>query len=220
VELFSGEWGKMGSQLSKTDTDSICFGLRKGKEKVFRMNVVNLAIPDVRLIKPRVFSDDRGFFLQTYHEKQYREVGIDVRFVQDNWSRSTKGVLRGLHYQLKNAQDKLVSVVRGEVFDVAIDIRRGSPTFGKWVGEVLSDKNHHQMFIPKGFAHGFCVLSDEVDFVYKCSDFYTAGDEYGIRWDDPDIGVNWPFGEYILSEKDQALPVLADMRADALPCIG
>ena len=157
------------------------------------MNVISLEIPDVKLVKPRVFPDDRGFFLQSYHCEQYREAGIEVRFVQDNWSRSVKGVLRGLHYQLNNPQDKLISVVRGAVFDVAVDIRRGSPTFGLWVGEILSDDNKHQMFVPKGFAHGFCVLSDEVDFVYKCSDFYTPGDEYGIRWNDLD---GHPFSPY------------------------
>ena len=145
------------------------------------MNIVSLEIPEVKLIKPCVFPDDRGFFMQTYHEKMYREAGIDVTFVQDNWSRSTQGVLRGLHYQLEHAQDKLVSVIRGEVFDAAVDIRKGSPTFGKWVGVILSEENKHQLFVPKGFAHGFCVLSDEVDFVYKCSDFYTPGDEYGSR---------------------------------------
>lgn len=181
------------------------------------MTVLSLEIPDVKLIKPRVFDDDRGFFLQTYHAEQYRDAGIDVRFVQDNWSRSTKGVLRGLHYQLEHAQDKLVSVVRGEVFDVAVDIRRDSPTFGKWVGEVLSEQNKHQMFVPGGFAHGFFVLSDEVDFVYKCSDFYTPGDEYGIRWNDPEIGISWPGAERILSDKDQQQPLLADVPPENLP---
>jgi dTDP-4-dehydrorhamnose 3,5-epimerase len=181
------------------------------------MNAVPLSIPDVKLITPRVFPDERGFFLQTYHEQQYREAGIDVTFVQDNRSRSVKGVLRGLHYQLLHAQDKLVSVIRGEVFDVAVDIRRNSPTFGRWVGEILSDENHRQLFIPKGFAHGFYVLSDEVDLMYKCSDFYAPGDEYGIRWDDPELGIDWPPSEYILSGKDQALPMLARITADALP---
>jgi dTDP-4-dehydrorhamnose 3,5-epimerase len=137
--------------------------------------------------------------------------------VQDNWSRSTKGVLRGLHYQLKNPQDKLVSVVRGEVFDVAVDIRQGSPTFGKWVGEFLSDQNHHQMFIPKGFAHGFCVLSQEADVVYKCSDFYTLGDEYGIHWNDLDIGIDWPLTDVILADKDLQAPRLKDGPADHIP---
>jgi len=184
------------------------------------MDIISLEIPDVKLIKPRAFSDDRGFFLQTYHYEQYRDVGIDVRFVQDNWSRSTKGVLRGLHYQLRHAQDKLVSVTRGEVFDVAVDIRKGSPTFGKWTGTVLSEKNHHQMFIPKGFAHGFCVLSEEVDFVYKCSDFYTPDDEYGVRWDDPAVGIDWPEIKALVSEKDKVACLLAEISADQLPLYG
>jgi dTDP-4-dehydrorhamnose 3,5-epimerase len=181
------------------------------------MTIIETAIPEVKLIKPTVFPDARGFFMQTYHEKQYRDAGLDVRFVQDNWSRSNKRVLRGLHYQLKNAQDKLISVIRGEVFDVAVDIRKGSPTFGKWVGDVLSDRNHHQLFIPKGFAHGFCVLSDEVDFMYKCSDFYAAGDEYGIRWDDPGIGIQWPDMDFLISEKDQRASFLKDVQASCLP---
>jgi dTDP-4-dehydrorhamnose 3,5-epimerase len=181
------------------------------------MIVENLSIPDVKLVKPRFFPDARGFFMQTYHYEQYRDAGIDVRFVQDNWSRSTKGVLRGLHYQLKNPQDKLVSVIRGEVFDVAVDIRRGSPTFGKWVGAVLSEENHHQLFVPKGFSHGFCVLSDEVDFIYKCSDFYTPGDEYGICWNDPDIGINWPMENVILAGKDCQAPLLKDVPETNLP---
>ena len=154
---------------------------------------------------------------QTYHETQYREVGIEGPFVQDNWSRSTKGVLRGLHYQLKNPQDKLVSVIRGEVFDVAVDIRKDSPTCGKWVGTVLSEENKHQLFVPKGFAHGFCVLSDEVDFLYKCSDFYTLGDEYGIRWDDPVIGIDWPMDDVILAAKDLNAPLLKEVSAENLP---
>ena len=180
------------------------------------MDVISLEIPDVKLIKPRIFPDDRGFFLQTYHEQQYRDAGIDVRFVQDNWSHSSKGVLRGLHYQLKNPQDKLVSVIRGEVFDVAVDIRKDSPTFGKWVGTILSEENRHQLFVPKGFAHGFCVLSDEVDFLYKCSDFYTPGDEYGIRWDDPAVGIDWPMDKVVLADKDRQAPRLKDVLANHL----
>ena len=181
------------------------------------MNVVSLEIPDVKLIQPRVFPDARGFFQQTYHEQQYCAAGVDVRFVQDNWSRSTKGILRGLHYQLKHGQDKLVSVVRGEVFDVAVDIRQGSPTFGRWVGAVLSEKNHHQLFVPKGFAHGFCVLSEEVDFVYKCSDFYAPGDEYSLRWNDPGVGIQWPGQDFLVSEKDQLAPFLKDVPTSHLP---
>lgn len=181
------------------------------------MIVENLSIPEVKLVKPRVFKDDRGFFTQTYHYEQYCDAGIAVRFVQDNWSRSTRGVLRGLHYQLEHAQDKLVSVIRGEVFDVAVDIRKGSPTFGKWVGEILSEDNHHQLFVPKGFAHGFCVLSDDVDFVYKCSDFYTPGDEYGVFCNDPDIGIEWPDLGFTVSEKDRLAPLLTAIPKGDLP---
>lgn len=177
------------------------------------MDIENLQIPDVKLIKPRRFNDDRGFFAQTYRADQYAEAGITTRFVQDNWSRSTKGVLRGLHYQLAHPQAKLVSVIRGEVFDVAVDIRRSSPTFGKWVGEILSADNGHQMYVPEGFAHGFCVLSDTVDFIYKCSDFYTPGDEYGIIWNDPEIGIEWPdAGLHVVSDKDASLPHFADAK--------
>lgn len=181
------------------------------------LECITTAVPDVKLIKPGVFPDDRGFFQQNYHETQYRAAGIEARFLQDNWSRSVKGVLRGLHYQLKHGQDKLVSVIRGEVFDVAVDIRSGSPTFGEWVGAVLSDKNHHQLFVPKGFAHGFCVLSDEVDFVYKCSDFYTPGDEYGICWNDRDIGIQWPSGDFTVSPKDKTALRLRDIPLADLP---
>lgn len=181
------------------------------------MEITSLAIPEVKLIKPRFFPDARGFFQQTWHEDQYRLAGLDVRFVQDNWSRSAKGTLRGLHYQLVHAQDKLVSVVRGSVFDVAVDIRRGSPTFGKWVGGILSDENHHQLFVPRGFAHGFCVLSNEVDFVYKCSDFYAPGDEYGISWNDPDTGIQWPDTEFVISAKDKTALRLKDISPADLP---
>lgn len=181
------------------------------------MEVDSLEIPDVKLIKPRVFPDERGFFQQCYHAEQYREVGIDVEFVQDNWSRSKKGVLRGLHYQLEYGQDKLLYVAKGEVFDVAVDIRRGSPTFGQWVGARLSSDNHNQLFVPKGFAHGFCVLSEEVDFFYKCSDFYAPRDEYAIRWNDPDIGIDWPDLDMIISAKDQKALLLKDCDHNDLP---
>lgn len=175
------------------------------------MDVVELAIPDVKLITPRRFNDDRGFFVQSYHYEQYADAGIDVRFVQDNWSRSSKGVLRGLHYQFEHAQSKLVNVLRGEVFDVAVDMRKGSPSFGKWVGEILSAENGRQMFVPRGFAHGFMVLSETVDFVYKCDDFYTPGDEYGVMWNDPTIGIDWPEAiEPLVSEKDSILPGMAE----------
>ena len=171
------------------------------------MTIIETAIPEVKLIKPRRFNDDRGFFQQTYHYEQYAEAGITTRFVQDNWSHSSKGVLRGLHYQLRNPQVKLVSVLQGEVFDVAVDIRKDSPTFGKWVGEVLSAQSGNQLYVPEGFAHGFLVLSDTVDFMYKCSDFYVPGDEHGIIWNDVDIGIEWPqSGISIVSEKDTRLP--------------
>ena len=177
------------------------------------MEVIDLDLPDVKLVKPRRFDDARGFFSQTYHYEQYAEAGIDTRFVQDNWSRSTKGVLRGLHYQYAHAQAKLVSVVRGEVFDVAVDMREQSSTFGQWVGAILSEANGHQLFVPEGFAHGFMVLSDVVDFVYKCSDFYKPGDEYGVIWNDPKLGIEWPAGiEPIVSDKDKILPGLADAK--------
>lgn len=171
------------------------------------MKIENLSIPDVKLIKPRRFDDDRGFFQQTYQYEQYAEAGIDTRFVQDNWSRSSKGVLRGLHYQLEHAQSKLVSVIQGEVFDVAVDMRRSSPTFGQWVGACLSAENGHQLFVPKGFAHGFLVLSDTVDFMYKCDDYYAPGDEYGVIWNDPVVGIEWPdMDNLIISDKDKVLP--------------
>lgn len=173
------------------------------------IEVQDLSISDVKLIKPRRFNDDRGFFQQTYHYELYAAAGIKTRFVQDNWSRSAKGVLRGLHYQLKNPQAKLVSVIRGEVLDIAVDIRRNSKTFGKWTGSVLSAENGCQMFVPEGFAHGFFVLSETVDFMYKCSDFYTPGDEYGIHWNDPAIGIEWPdVHEPLISDKDCELPLL------------
>ncbi len=185
------------------------------------MEIKSLEIPDVKLIKPRRFDDDRGFFCQTYHQKQYQDAGIPSVFVQDNWSHSSKGVLRGLHYQLKNPQAKLVSVLRGEVFDVAVDIRMGSPTFGKWVGAILSSENGHQLYVPEGLAHGFLVLSDKVDFLYKCSDFYTPGDEYGIRWDDPEVGVQWPLdGAPILAGKDREASFLKDAPKKNLPVYG
>jgi dTDP-4-dehydrorhamnose 3,5-epimerase len=174
------------------------------------MHIKNLSIPDVKLITPRRFKDDRGFFQQSYHREQYIDGGIDVQFVQDNWSRSTKGVLRGLHYQYEHVQSKLVSVIRGAVFDVAVDMRKNSPTFGQWVGEILSEDNNRQLFFPKGFAHGFLVLSDTADFVYKCDDYYTPGDEYGVIWNDPDIGIEWPdVINPLVSEKDALLPNLA-----------
>jgi dTDP-4-dehydrorhamnose 3,5-epimerase len=171
----------------------------------------------VKLIIPDVFGDARGFFQETYHAGKYRAAGIDVNFVQDNWSHSTKGTLRGLHYQLPNPQDKLVWAVRGEIFDVAVDVRRSSPTFGKWVGAVLSAENHHQFFVPAGFAHGFCVLSDEADFMYKCSSYYSPKDEKGIAWSDPELNIPWPVTSPILSKRDTLQKTLATMLPEDLP---
>lgn len=175
------------------------------------MEIVRTGIEGVLLIKPKVFGDHRGFFLETFQEERYREAGIAHRFVQDNHSRSRKGILRGLHFQRSHPQGKLVSALRGRVFDVAVDIRPESPTFGKWHGAVLDDENHHQLWVPPGLAHGFCVLSDVADFVYKCTDYYHPEDEGAVRWDDPDIGVDWPIAEPILSDKDSKAPRLREM---------
>jgi len=160
-----------------------------------------------------VFCDERGYFLETWHAKRYSEVGIGPGFVQDNRSRSQRGVLRGLHNQLTQPQGKLVSVSAGRVFDVAVDIRRGSPWFGQWVGEELSDTNHKQLYIPPGFAHGFCVLSESADFAYKCTDFYAPEDEQGILWSDRDIGIDWPLEQVQISAKDARNAGLAEMEA-------
>ena len=168
------------------------------------------------MIEPDVFRDPRGFFMETFHARKFRLQGLPETFVQDNHSRSTRGVLRGLHYQLEHPQGKLVRVVSGEVLDVAVDIRKGSPFFGKWAGAVLSEENLKQIYIPPGFAHGFCVLSERADVLYKCTDFYTPGDEYGIAWDDPDIGIEWPELDYVLSDKDRRYPRLMDS-GDRLP---
>lgn len=181
------------------------------------MKILETELPDVILIEPKVFDDQRGFFMETYQATRYREAGIPEGFVQDNHSRSRKGVLRGLHYQLEQPQGKLVWVTRGEVFDVAVDVRRGSPTFGRWVGAVLNDHNHCQLFVPAGFAHGFCVLSEEVDFVYKCTDYYHPQSEQGILWNDPDIGIEWPALDVIVSNKDAANPRLAEQAPNKLP---
>ena len=185
------------------------------------MEVISLSIPDVKLIKPKRFGDQRGFFQQTYQEQQYRDAGIECTFVQDNWSRSTRGVLRGLHYQLQNPQAKLVTVMRGAVYDVAVDIRQNSPTFGQWVAEELTEENGHQLFVPHGFAHGFVVLSDSVDFIYKCDNYYAHGDEYGIAWNDPQIGILWPDtgSAPILSDKDNKTETLKETSNKNLPII-
>lgn len=183
------------------------------------MEIRPTALPGVVLIEPDVYGDQRGFFLEYFNQPRFRDSGLDVDFVQVNHSRSARGVLRGLHYQLRQPQGKLVQVVRGEVFDVAVDIRTGSPTFGQWVGEILSDSNHRQLFVPPGFAHGFCVLSESADFVYLCTDVYRPGDEYGIAWNDPALNIAWPGENFSLSGKDQGWPTLATA-GDTLPVFG
>jgi len=180
------------------------------------MNFTRLEIPDVVLVEPDVHRDDRGFFLETYHQRKYRAGGIDAEFVQDNHSRSTRGTLRGLHAQLAQPQGKLVRVVEGEVFDVAVDIRLGSPTFGRWVGERLSAANFLQLWIPPGFAHGFCVTSEVAEFEYKCTDFYHPEGEIVIAWNDPAIGIEWPIAEPLLGPRDAAAPSLEAL-GDQLP---
>jgi dTDP-4-dehydrorhamnose 3,5-epimerase len=184
------------------------------------MKVYETALLGVYLIEPQVFADPRGFFMETWQAERYRQANIPGPFVQDNYSHSTQGVLRGLHYQLKRPQGKLVWVLQGEIFDVVVDVRRGSPTFGHWIGERLSGENPRQFYIPAGFAHGFCVLSESADFLYKCTDFYTPEDEYGLRWDDPSVGIDWPVSTPLLSEKDRHYPTLATIPSEHLPAFG
>ena len=180
------------------------------------MKFVPADIPGVIIVEPDVFEDRRGFFLETYHADKYRAGGIADIFVQDNQSRSAGGTLRGLHLQLGRPQGKLIRVIEGEIFDVAVDVRRGSPTFGKWVGVTLSAANFKQCFIPKGFAHGFAVVSDVAQVEYKCTDFYDAKSEIGIAWDDPAIGITWPVRNPVLSDRDKRHPRLAEI-ADLPP---
>lgn len=177
-----------------------------GKIKVTKLEIEGLCV-----IEPAVFGDSRGYFMETYNQKDMIDAGLDMVFVQDNQSMSRQGVLRGLHFQKEHPQGKLVRVIRGEVFDVAVDLRKGSATYGAWHGEILTAENKKQFYIPEGFAHGFYVMSEEAEFCYKCTDFYNAADEGGIRWDDPTIGVQWPILEEVpllLSEKDKKWPFL------------
>lgn len=177
------------------------------------IKVTETGISGLKVIEPAVFPDERGYFMETYSEKDFAEAGIDCKFVQDNQSGSSYGVLRGLHFQKEHPQAKLVRAIFGSVFDVAVDLRENSPTFGKWYGVELSAENKKQFFIPKGFAHGFVVLSGRAEFAYKCDDFYAPGDEGGLLWSDPEVGIDWPIkdaSELILSEKDQKHPGLAE----------
>jgi len=169
------------------------------------------ALSGVILVEPAVFRDARGFFMETYHQERFADAGIDAVFVQDNHSSSQRGAVRGLHYQIERPQGKLVRVVAGEIFDVAVDLRRGSPTFGRWFGAPLSAENHLQMWVPAGFAHGFSVTSEHAEVIYKCTNGYYPKGERGLRWDDPDLGITWPVSNPILSDKDKRAPLLREV---------
>lgn len=184
-----------------------------------KFKITKKEIEGVFTVEPAVFGDERGYFMETYNENDFKAEGIDLTFVQDNHSKSIKGVLRGLHFQYTQPQGKLVRVIKGEVFDVGVDLRKDSETYGKWIGEILSEENKKQLFIPKGFAHGFLVLSDEAEFVYKCTDFYNGEDEGGIQWNDPEIGIEWPLGDLkeedlILSDKDKLWKPMKETETD------
>lgn len=175
------------------------------------MRVIKTEIPEILIIEPKRIGDSRGFFTETFRAETYAAAGMRHAFVQDNWSRSTRGVLRGLHLQNPNAQGKLVTAARGEILDVAVDVRTGSPTFGRHVAVTLSEENGRQLYIPRGFAHGFLVLSDTADFFYKCDAYYSPADELAIRWDDPAIGIEWPVADPILSARDASAPLLSQV---------
>lgn len=181
------------------------------------LEVIKTTLPGVLILEPKAFHDSRGFFIEAFHQKKYAGIGIDRVFVQDNRSHSIRDTLRGLHYQLRHPQAKLVFAISGEIYDVAVDIRKGSPAFGQSVGVKLSGKNGRQIYVPEGFAHGFCVLSETADVMYKCTDFYTPGDEYGILWSDPALGIEWPVEHPLLSEKDSKCPKLSDAPGSDLP---
>ena len=177
-------------------------------------NFIKTSIEGVYIVETKVFGDNRGYFMETYNKKQFAEAGLDMEFVQDNQSKSTKGVLRGLHFQTRNAQGKLVRVTKGSVYDVAVDLRKGSPTYGKYEGVILTEDNNKQFYIPEGFAHGFLVLSDEAIFTYKCTNFYTPDAEGGLMWNDPDVAIEWPLDgidNIILSEKDKVHNTLKEL---------
>jgi dTDP-4-dehydrorhamnose 3,5-epimerase len=184
------------------------------------MNVKETKLEGVIILKPRVFGDDRGYFLETWNAERYQSAGIPGPFVQDNVSFSRKGVLRGLHFQYPRSQGKLVQVLSGRVLDVAVDIRKGSPNFGRWFSEELSEANHRQMYIPPGFAHGYCVTSQTAVFSYKCTDFYNPAAEGGIIWNDPDLNIDWPVTEPVVSPKDAEYPQLKDIPPEKLPHFG
>jgi dTDP-4-dehydrorhamnose 3,5-epimerase len=181
------------------------------------MNVIPTQLPEIMLVEPKVFGDARGFFLETWNQERYRNAGMTAVMVQDNLSRSAHGVLRGLHYQYPQIQAKLVYVLEGEILDVAVDIRRGSPTFGRWTSARLSAENRRQMYLPEGFAHGFCVLSSAATVAYKCSAPYAPQHDRGVSWNDPQLAIDWPSIQPVLSEKDARLPQLRDVPSELLP---
>ncbi len=181
------------------------------------MNIIQTDLPGVLIVEPRVFGDARGFFMETWQQRRYAEAGLPERFVQDNISLSRHGILRGLHYQHPQGQGKLVYVLQGEVYDVAVDIRIGSPNFRRWVAATLSGDNKRQLYIPPGFAHGFCVTSDTALFAYKCTEFYNSAAEGCVRWDDLEIGIDWPLRNPLLSEKDSLAPLLNEIALERLP---
>jgi len=191
------------------------WGIKMENKKMGKITVTECGIDGLLVIKPTIFKDNRGYFIETYHKEAYEAVGITAEFVQDNQSMSTKGVLRGLHFQINYPQAKLVRVLSGEVFDVAVDLRKGSKTFGKWYGVVLSEENQKQFFVPEGFAHGYLVLSETAVFAYKCTDFYHPGDEGGLLWNDPEVGVEWPIPkdmELVIAQRDQEWGTLAEIK--------
>ncbi len=184
------------------------------------VNVIETKLPGVLILEPKVFGDERGYFLETWRSTRYEDAGIRGPFVQDNIAFSRKGILRGRHFQYPQAQGKLVQVVSGEVVDVAVNVRIGSASFGQWVSERLSEANHRQMYIPPGFAHGYCVISETALFTYKCTDFYNPATEIGIIWNDPDLSIDWPVAEPILSPKDASFPRLKELSPEKLPHFG
>ena len=181
------------------------------------MKIIETTLPGALILEPQVFGDARGFFYESYNKAAWREAGLSAEFIQTNVSRSARGVLRGLHYQWPNPQGKLVSVLEGEVYDVAVDIRRGSPSFGQAVGVMLRADNHRHFWIPEGFAHGFCVLSEFATFTYQCTALYDARADAGIRWNDADLAIDWPLSEPLLSDKDRKTPFLKDVAPERLP---
>ena len=186
-------------------------------ETAFMKFTSTKVLPEVIIIEPDVFNDRRGYFVETYQAQKYSEHGIPTTFVQDNQSFSVKGVIRGLHYQLSRPQGKLVWVTEGEIMDVVVDIRRGSPMFGKWIDIMLSSNNFRQIYIPEGFAHGYCIISDNATFIYKCTDYYEPGEERGILWNDPSINIDWPITDPFLSDRDKQFAPLAEISEDDLP---